>query len=110
MEKLEVGCELAIAQSRIEILDKEIQKICVTHVDRMREEGAYVEYGPGEPPDPAQVITFGETTERGGMRIYYFYPDEFKEIYEKQEEQKKTGELLVRPLLQLAEPQGSRGG
>lgn len=70
-ERVRVAGEVAIARSRIDILDKEIQMICAENMDWMREEGEYMEYDRGVAPDPADVgvVTFGEKTESGTTRI-----------------------------------------
>lgn len=113
MEKLRAGCEISIARSRIDILEKEIQKICAENIDRLRAEGAFVEYEKGQPPDPSGpgVVTFGEVTERGSTRVYYFYSEEYPEIHEKRAEEREVGETCVRRLLRIAEGEsGEEGG
>ncbi len=106
-EKLRAGCETIIARNRIDILDKEIQMICSDNIERMRAIGAYIEYEKGQRVDPAPpgVVTLGEATAQGGMRVYSFPPEEeeFAGIYEKRDEQREIGERLVRRLLKLAE-------
>ena len=110
-DKLRVGCELAIARAKVDILDKEIQLICAENLDRMRAAGEYMEYEKGQPCESMGkgVITFGEVTERGSTRIFAFHPEEFGEIYEKKTAQRAVAEGLVRKLLALGGPTNVAG-
>ena len=91
------------ARARFKIIDVEIQAGCAEVMEYMRKDGEFIKYGQGERPQPAEpgLITVGEVTEDKGMRLYYFYPEEFPEIYEMREEKKKVSERALRELLSL---------
>jgi len=69
----------------------------------MREAGEYVEFAPGEVPkgDGPEVLTAGERTEDGGVRMYYFYPETHPEVLGKRQEMRDAAPLAVRRLLAM---------
>lgn len=68
-----------------EILDAEILRVLAEGGDAMRREGAYVTYQPGEAyiVEP-ETLTFAEQAEDGSIRMFYFYEDEYPDLYVKQ--------------------------
>jgi hypothetical protein len=77
-ERIRLSSEVAIARNQIDILEKEIQIICADNMDRMREEGDYVEYASGERPASAGpgVVSFGEMTEHESRLFFLLSSDE----------------------------------
>jgi hypothetical protein len=100
-EKVRAMTDVDIAKLQLKLLEKEILRICAENVDQMRQEGDFVEYPRGQAPDPIErgVVTYGETTPSGGMRVFYFFPEAFESIYEKRRLQRMIGESTVRRLL-----------
>ncbi len=64
-------------------------------LERLRSEGAYVEYPRDKPPPavPGVTITVAEPSEdAGSFRIYYFYPEDYPELYRLAEAEKERAE------------------
>lgn len=49
------------------------------------------------------MLTFGEKTERGDMRIYYVYPEEFPEVYEVRAERELVAERALQEVIAIIE-------
>ena len=94
--------EETFARSTMEILDSQVRAEVPEGMEVMRQSGTYVEYAPGESYQIFEgVLSAGEETEDGRMRLFYFFPEEFPGIYAKKDEKKKVAELAVRRLLSL---------
>jgi hypothetical protein len=103
-EKMRLMHELTCARARIEMLDSEVRMAFVEGMEKLRGEGSYVEFSQGQPCQGIQgVLSAGEETEEKGTRLFYFYPEEFPEIYEKRGEKKKVAELSMRRILSMVQ-------
>jgi hypothetical protein len=107
-EKVRAMTDVDIAKLQIKVLEKEILRVCAENVDRMREEGDFVQYARGQAPDPVEpgMVTYGETIPGGGMRVYYFFPEEYESIYERRERQREICVSTVRRLLSYTDTEG----
>jgi hypothetical protein len=101
-EKKRALAEVTFANSMAEILESQLRAEIAEAMEKLGEAGNYVDYASGERPMPVPgVLTAGEDTAEKGMRIYYFYPEDFPGIYEKRKEKQKIAERTVRRLLLL---------
>jgi len=85
------------------------KKIIRPEMDKMREEGAYIEYKLGEtPPVQGVPISVAEPAARDGktFRLFLFYPEDYPELYELEEARKARAKLsAVRAFLILRSPE-----
>ena len=66
------------------------------------ERGDFIDYAPGEKyHSELGLISFGRRSDEGDMRMFYFYPEEFPEVYSMKEEAKQLPATGVRRLLGL---------
>lgn len=101
IEGVAASAVLTQAQCRMKILESEISVAVTNGVEKLREKGAFIDYAKGEKYDKAPgVVTAGEATENG-LRMFYLYPEEFPEVYDKKTEKKKVAEAAARQLVSL---------
>ena len=94
--------ELNAARANMEILNSQIQLSVAKALETLKEGGHFLEYQPGQAPEAVEgVLSAGESLEGGGMRMYYFYPEDFPEIYETKEKVKEVAETAFRRLLSM---------
>lgn len=91
------------AQARIRTLNSDVQLTILERMRELAEEGLYIDYAPGERRETVPgVITSAESDGRGGIRMYYLYPEEHPDVYEMKREIKEVSETAVRKLMDLA--------
>jgi len=101
-QKNRAVAEVTYAKSMADVLNAQVRAEVAEGMEKMRAAGSFVEYGQGERPVAVSgVFTSGEETEERGMRLYYFYPEEFPGIYQKRQDKRIIVETAVRRLLSL---------
>jgi hypothetical protein len=94
--------EATLAKCRMEILESQFRLEVAESMDKLRDSGDFVDYGPGESPVPmAGVFTVGEDVDQQTSRIYYLYPEQHPGIYAKRNEKKKIAEMATRRLISM---------
>jgi hypothetical protein len=99
-DKFKLHAEFVHAKAKIEMLEADIHVAITGGIERMREHGEYIEYENGENyrTEPG-VLTAGEETPDGGVRMFYLYPDDFAGVYSKRAERDQVAETAVRRVL-----------
>ena len=68
----------------------------------MKPRGKFVEYRPGDKYQTFKgVLTSGEIMKGGGVRMFYFYPERFPEIYAKVRRKAEVAEAATRRVLAI---------
>lgn len=107
-ESFALNAELVRARAQIEILDAEISAATTAGMETLRERGAYLEYAEGEKYDTVPgVLTAGEEMPHGATRMFYLYPDEFGEIYEKRKRRKDISSRATRRIATMMQELGN---
>jgi hypothetical protein len=104
VDRMRAEAVLAKARATSDVLESEIRVDLTAGMERMREQGAFVSYARDEmvPPDKG-TITAGEVGENGAMRLYYFYPEQYPDIYQRKQAIKAACEVAIREVLSLLE-------
>lgn len=101
-DKMRLLHEFTCARARIEIIDSSVRMTLTEGMEKLRSEGSYVEYASGEKCQSVKgVLTVGEQMENKGQRLFYFYPEEFPEVYEKRKEKTNVATLAMRRILSV---------
>lgn len=91
-ELLEIENCLLIGSGLMKIMQGYIFKIISTGADRLRTDRAFIEYSPGDRYEVLPgVLTYGEGFDGDKVRMFYYFPDEFPDLYKA----KKAIELIV---------------
>jgi len=100
VQKVELVRELTRANAQLDILNGDLQLDLAHAREILKADEAYVDYAPGEEHLMEKgVVTFGQMTERGLMRVYYMYPEEFPRIYELRQSRGKVAEEAIRRVI-----------
>ena len=84
VETARARLELTRAQSLMNIIDGEIRLEYNLGMEELRSEGQFIEHAPGETYHKIDgVLTAGQIIPDGGVRMFYFYPERFPQVYEK---------------------------
>jgi len=94
---------LATARATSDVMESQIRVSLTAGMEKMRERGAFIEYAKGEIVEKHEpdIITAGENGANDSLRLYYFYPDEFPEIYERKREIKDACSQAIRQVMAL---------
>jgi hypothetical protein len=104
LETALAGAELTRAQGELNTLDSEIRLEVVQGMEKLRPQGAFIEYAPGDNYLKEEgVLTAGEKTPEGGLRMFYLRPIDFPDIYEKKMKKEQIAEAALRRLLGILE-------
>jgi hypothetical protein len=91
------------ARARITTLRSDILLLAVEGMEKMREEGLYVDYEKGQKRHSEKgLYTSGEPLPGGGMRIYSFPGERYPQLYEMQQEIESVSDQTIRRLMALA--------
>jgi hypothetical protein len=91
------------AQARLMTLRSDLGLLVGEGMAAKFEEGLFVDYEKGQNKiSQPGVFTSGESIDGGGMRIYYFPPEEYPRLYEIRKEMRTIPEETVRRLMALA--------
>jgi hypothetical protein len=95
---------LTEARAKADVLESQIRVELRAGMEMMRERGAFIQYAPGAKVEGSKgIITAGESSEDGGMRLYRYYPEEFPDIYDRKREIEAACEISLRQVLSLLE-------
>jgi len=77
-------------------------------VEKLRTRGEFLEYRETEAPPPAEpgIVTVGEQTEEGRIRLYRLAPEEFQEVYAKRGERRAAAEEGLRRFREILSADG----
>lgn len=90
----------------VELLESEVRLGIVEGMEELTKGGEFVSYEEDQAPvEVPGVITAGEPRAGGGMNVFYFYPEDFPELYAKKGEKVKVAEYTLRRLLALTQSQ-----
>lgn len=104
VDRVKAMSEVTSARAMMDVIESDLRVSMTEGMEAMRNDGYYVELGQGEYPEPvAGVLSAGELTEDKKLRIFYYYPDEFPDLYKKKEEKKKVAERALRRLIAMAD-------
>lgn len=94
--------EVNTARANMEIANGQVQLAVAKALEDLKTGGHYVDYQQGQAPEAVEgVISAGEVIEGGGLRMYYFYPQDYPEIYQGKEKAKDIAETAFRRLLSM---------
>jgi hypothetical protein len=100
VERLELLAEVQESQAALEALDAEVKVAVARGVETLRERGDFIEYRKGERYETSPgVLTAGEETEGGGVRMFYLHPEELQEVYDKKARRGAVLQHSVRRIL-----------
>lgn len=104
VERFKVWAEVTRSRARLDVLDAELHASVNEGMERLREHGEFVEYDKGEKYAAiAGVLSAAEELPNERLRMFYLYPPEFPEIYEKRKEREAVAESGVRRLRSMLE-------
>jgi len=86
------------------------RKIIRPEMEKLREEGAYVEYGVGETPPAVEGVSISVGEPAGdwkSFRLFYFYPEDYPDLYELEEARKARAELAALRAYLILNPEKS---
>ena len=94
--------EVTAARSQMKIFNSQGHLAISKAMKKLRESAQYADYAPGQTPEGVPgIVSAAEPSDAGGMRMYYFYPEDFPEIYEAKQKAQEVAELAIRRLLSM---------
>lgn len=94
--------EVNAAKANMDMVNGEVQLAVVKALEDLKAGGHFTEYQKGQAPEAVEgVLSAAETTEDGGMRMFYFYPQDYPEIYQTKDKAKDIAESSFRRLLSM---------
>jgi hypothetical protein len=91
------------AKARIMTLRSDIHLLVIEGIEKMREEGLYVDYEKGQKRlSEKGLYTSGEVLPGGAMRIYSFPEERYPHLYEMRREIENVSEQAIRRLMALS--------
>ena len=95
------------AKARVTTLRSDIHLLSIEEMEKMREEGLYVDYEKGQKRHSEKgLYTTGEQLPGGATRIYAFPQERYPQLYEMRREIETLSEQTVRRLMALAQENG----
>jgi len=93
---------LAESKARLDLLRSRIRMTTLEGAEVLRERGDFLEFARGEKyvSEPGEV-SFGEDLGEAGTRLFYFFPEEFPELYAMRAERQRVPAIGIRTLLRL---------
>ena len=99
VEASKVRLELARAQGLTNILDSEIKLEYNLGMEKLRAEGSFIEYQNGEKYQTFDGVLTAAQPIPGGIRMFYFYPEQYPQIYEKKSQRKEISTIATRRIV-----------
>jgi len=105
------GLALAQAQSRVQVIEAEIQVDLANAIETLRDRGDFTEYAEGASPPLADpdLVTVGEQTDYGTVRYFRLFPEEFAALHAKRDERRRVADEGLRAVLGLLGESGTDG-
>ena len=95
------------AKARVTTLRSDIHLLSIEEMEKMREEGLYVDYEKGQKRHSEKgLYTTGEQLPGGATRIYAFPQERYPQLYEMRREIETLSDHTIRRLMVLAQENG----
>jgi hypothetical protein len=86
----------------IDMIESDVQVIAAEAKEELKRLGDYVDYAQGQDyvVEPG-VLTFGERSPEGMIRMVYMYPEEYPELYALRAKKREVAELGLRRVMDI---------